>query len=198
MIRITALVAITAAMSLAACQPQKTPEQIAAEQQAAALKAMTDSLGGMAGPNGEVDAEKLAAAIGQASAMARLNPDITPEERAKLEAIGHAISTGEVHPAASAYLAGADKAVALLKTAKDQASLNAVKPQLAAIYAEMAAPAATLKAMTEDQREVAFGSAAPQWISLSTRMVGLLSGTSYDPQTMQALGELLDQMPQTE
>lgn len=192
-----ATIAIIAALAAAACQPQKTPEQIAAEQQAAAMKQAADALGGMMGPNGKIDAEKLAAAIGQSAAMAdALNPDMTPEDRAKLQAITGAMASGQVHPAASAYLAGANKAYALLGTVKDVAGVNALKPQLAAVYAEMAGPAATLKAMTEDERDVAFGSAMPQLIGMSTNAMKLLSGTSYNPEAMEAIGKALDEMPQ--
>ena len=194
MIRITAAVAFAAAVSLAACQPQKTAEQIAAEQQTAAIKEMSTALGGLAGATGEVDAGKLAAAL----AASGMNAEMTPEERAQLERITAAMASGQVHPAASAYLAGADKAFAILKDVKDVAGVNAARPQVAAAYAEMAGPAATLKAMSEDDREVAFGSAMTQLIGMSNNVMNLLSQTSYDPDTMQAISKLLDEMPQTE
>ena len=198
MIRFTTLAAV-ALLSFAACQPQKTPEQVAAEQRAAAMQEAAKALGGMLGPNGEVDPEKLTAAIGKAGTMASaMNTELTPEERAKLEAITGAIASGKVHPAASAYLAGADKAFAILGDVKDVAGVSAAKPQLAAVYAEMAGPAATLKAMSETDREVAFGSAMTQLIGMSTNAMKLVSKYSYDPEIMQAVSAALDEMPQPE
>jgi len=198
MIRLTTLAAI-ALLSFAACQPQKTPEQVAAEQRAAAMQEAAKALGGMMDPNGEIDPEKLTAVIGDAGKMASaMNAELSPEERAKLEAITGAIASGKVHPVASAYLAGADKAFAILGDVKDVAGVNASKPQLAAVYAEMAGPAATLKAMSETDREVAFGSAMTQMIAMSTNAMKLMSKYSYDPEIMQAVSAALDEMPQPE
>jgi hypothetical protein len=195
--RIATFVAIAVSVSLGACQPEKTPEQIAAEQQAAAIKEVAGALGGMMGQNGEVDPAKLAAAIGQAGAIASaMDKDMSPEDRAKLQAITGAISSGQVHPAAAAYFAGANKAFATLGDVKDVAGVEAVRPQLAAIYAEMAAPAAALKAMTDDERDIAMGSATAQLMGMSANAMKLMSKFSYDPTTMEAVSDALEQMPQ--
>jgi hypothetical protein len=173
MVRTSTFALAAALLALAACQPQKTPEQI--------------------------QAEKNAAVIGQVAAMAGAGgADMTPEERAKLQAITGAIASGQTHPAANAYFDGANKTITLLSTVKDIASLNAIKPQLTAVYAEMAAPAATLKAMTEDERDVAFGSAMSKMLDLNTSIGTLMSGLSYNTEIMQAVGEELDKMPQVD
>ena len=103
----------------------------------------------------------------------------------------------QVDPAASAYLAGADKVFHLLADVKDVAAVEAVKPQVTAIYAEMATPAAALKAMTPEQRTIAFGSEAVKGGVLD-KVGATLAHHSYNPETLQAVGALIDQMPQTE
>lgn len=197
MIRIATVAAIAAALSMGACQPQKTPEQIAAEQQAAAMKEIAGAFGGLMGGESEVDPEKLAAAIGQSAAIASaMDKDMSPEDRAKLQAISGAMASGQVHPAASAYFAGANKVFALLGNATDAASVNAMQPQLAAVYAEMAGPAAALKGMTEDERDIALASATAQLMGMSANAMKLMSKFSYDPETMEAVSKAMDQMPQ--
>lgn len=191
MIRLSMIALAAATLGLAACQPQKTPEQIQAEQAAAALGAL-----GAGKVPGEMTPEQMAALAKIGAAAAAADANATPEERAKMQAISNALASGQVHPAAAAYIAGADKVFAILNGVKDVAGVNAATPQVTAIYAEMAGPAATLKAMPEDQRDVAFGSAVAQLMGMSTKAAGLLSRTSYDPDTMQAIGALLDKMPQ--
>lgn len=192
----TPLIAVAAALALVACQPQNTPEQVAQEQAAAALQQLGMAAGSLAQGAGQLTPEQLAG-LAQAGAIASAaDPNLTPEERAKLQAITGAMASGQVHPAAASFLTGANKAFALLGGVKDKAGVEAVKPQVMAVYAEMAGPAATLKAMSEDQRDVAFGSAMKDLMSMSLNAAGVLSRVSYDPETMQAVGELIDQMPQ--
>ena len=66
MIRSSSLIAL--ALLAAACQPQKTPEQIAAEQQAAAMKQFAEGMTkafGQVGPDGtQMSPEAMAAALG--------------------------------------------------------------------------------------------------------------------------------------
>lgn len=190
------------AAGLAACQPQKTPEQIQAEQAAAALSQMAGALGQLAGPDGaaaaaQMNPEQMAAALAQAGAMAgAMNPDMTPEERAKMQAITGAIASGQVHPAASSYVAGLDKVFTILSGIKDVGGADAAKPKLAAIYAEMAGPAATLKAMTEDERDVAFGSAYIQMSGFGMKMAGLMMPLTSNPALAEKVGDLLEDMPE--
>jgi hypothetical protein len=198
MIRPTGLIAIL--VFAAACQPQKTPEQIAAEQQAAAMQEFAKGMAsafGQTGPNGEkIDPNAMAAAIAQAGAMASVaDPNMSAEDRAKLQAITGAMASGQVHPAASAWLAGANKTVAILSNVKDVAAANAAKAQLAPIYAEMAGPAAVLSAMSEDQRDVAMGSALPQFMSMGVSMASLMIPLSSNPDLAEAVENLLDEMP---
>lgn len=191
----TSMIVLAATLAVAACQPQKTPEQIQAEKTAAVLQQMGAAFG--ANGQGQATPEQMAAAIAKAGAMASAaGADMTPEDRAKLQAITGAIASGQTHPAASAYFDGANKTITLLSTVKDIAGLNAIRPQLTAVYSEMAAPAATLKAMTEDERDVAFGSAMSKMLDLNTSIGKLMSGLSYNSDTMQAVGEELDKMPQ--
>ena len=117
------------------------------------------------------------------------------EQSATAETPVTAPATASVDPAASAYLAGADKVFALLADSKDLAAVEAVKPQVTAIYTEMAAPAATLKAMTPEQRAIAFGSEAAK-ADILNKVGATLSGHSYNPETLQAVGALIDQMPE--
>ena len=195
MIRLSIIALAAATLGLAACQPQKTPEQIQAEQAAAALQQMGVALG--ANGQGQVTPEQMAAAMARAGAIAStVDANMTPEERAKLQAITGAMASGQVDPAAAAWLAGANKAFDLLGNVKTVADVNAITQQVTAIYAEMTAPAATLKAMPEDKRDVAFGSAMPQMIGMSTKAMSVLSHLSYDNETMEAVGKLLDKMPQ--
>lgn len=120
-------------------------------------------------------------------------PAVTPEATV----MPPPAATTPVDPAAEAYLAGADKAFALLADAKDVAGVEAAKPQITAIYAEMAGPAATLKAMTPEQRVAAFGSEAAMK-SVLDKVGNVLGGKSYSPETLQAVGAVIDQMPKME
>lgn len=202
MIRSYGLVAIAACGLITACQPQKTPEQIAAEQQAAAMKQFAESMAsafGQTGPNGEalaqIDPQAMAQAMASAGAMASMDPNMTAEDRAKLQAITGAMASGQVHPAASAWLTGANKALVVLKTVTDESSANAARVQLAPIYAEMVGPAATLGAMTEDQQEVAMGSALPQFMSFGMSAAGLMMPLSSKPEVAKLVEDMLDEMP---
>lgn len=189
--------AVGAVAALAACQPAKSPEQIQAEANAAALKDMMSALGGDITLNGQtVNPEQMAAALAQAGAMASaMNPEMSAEDRAKLQAVTGAMASGQVHPAAAAWIGGANKSLAILKTVKDAPSAAAAKAQLAPIYAEMAAPAATLTAMTEDQRDVAMGSALPQFMSFGMSAASLMIPLSSDPALAELIGNMLDDMP---
>lgn len=188
--RSIAFAMLAASATLAACQPSKSPEEIAAERNAAAFKEL---LGDSTNP------EQVAAAMAQAGAMAAaMDPNMSAEDRAKLKAITGAIASGQVHPAASAYVAGLDKVFTVISGVKDDASANAAKPKLAAIYAEMAGPAAQLKAMSENDREVAFGSAYPQFISFGMKMAGVMMPLVSNPDLAEKVGDLLEDMPEPE
>ncbi len=183
--------------ALAACQPAKSPEQIQAERNAAALQEMMATLGGQASINGQpVSPEQMAAAFAQAGAMASaMSPEMSADDRAKMQAITGAMASGQVHPAASAWVAGANKSLAILKTVKDAPSAATARAQLAPIYAEMTAPAATLNAMTEDQRDVAMGSALPQFMSFGMNAASLMIPLSSDPALAELVEDMLDDMP---
>lgn len=184
-------------VALVACQPAKSPEQIQAENNAAALKDMMSALGGEGSTNGQVmNPEQMAAALAQAGAMASaMHPEMSAEDRAKLQAITGAMASGQVHPAAAAWLEGATKTLAILKTVKDGPTAAAAKAQLAPIYAGMTAPAATLTAMTEDQRDIAMGSAMPQFMSFGMNAASLMIPLSSDPALAEMVGDMLDDMP---
>jgi hypothetical protein len=195
MIRLS-MVTLAAALGFAACQPAKTPEQIAAENAAKAAQEMAAAFGAA---GGQLSPEQLAAALGQAGALAAANdPTMTPEQRVKLQAVTGALQSGQVHPAASAWLEGANKAFTLLGTVKNLNDANAVEPQLQAIYAGMAGPAATLNAMNEDQRDIAFGSALPQMMQISMSAMSLMAPLANNPEMSDRIGELLEDMPQPE
>jgi hypothetical protein len=187
------MIAIATTLALAACEPAKTPEQIAAENAAKVAREMAAAFG--AG-SAQLNPEQLAAALGQAGALASVNPNVSPEDRAKLNAVAGALQSGQVHPAASTWLAGANKAFALLGTVKDANGANAIKPQLAAIYAEMAGPAASLRAMNEDERDIAFGSALPQLMQISMSAMTLMAPLATNPDMSEKLSDLLEDMPQ--
>lgn len=187
------MVALAATLGTAACQPAKTPEQIAAENAAKAAQEMAAAFGA-AGT--QLTPEQLAAALSQAGALASVDPNISPEDRAKLNAVTGALQSGQVHPAANTWLAGANKAFALLGTVNDVKGADAVKPQLAAIYAEMTGPAATLRAMNEDERDVAFGSALPQLMQISMSAMTLMAPLANNPDMSDKVSELLEDMPQ--
>jgi hypothetical protein len=189
--------ALGAVAVLGACQPAKSPEQIQAERNAAALNEMMSALGGQATINGQaVSPEQMAAALAQAGAMASaMSPEMSAEDRAKLQAISGAMASGNVHPAAAAWVAGANKTLTILKTVKDAPSAAAAKAQLAPIYAEMAGPAATLSAMSEDQQEVAMGSALPQFMSFGMNAAGLMIPLSSNPALAEMVEEMLNDMP---
>ena len=139
MFRLSAIAMLAASLAVAACQPSKSPEELAAERNAAALKEVVSALGGQTTLDGQtMNPEQMAAAMAQAGAMAAaMDPNMSAEDRAKMQAITGAIASGQVHPAASAYVAGLDRVFAVISTVKDDATANAAKPQLAAIYAEM-------------------------------------------------------------
>lgn len=194
-----AIVPALGALALAACQPEPTPEQKAAAELQKLAQQMGAAFAGLdANGNAQVNPEALGQVMAQAGAMAALNPDLTPEERAKMNAITGAIASGNVHPAASAYVAGLDKVFTVISTVKDDASVEAAKPQLAAIYAEMAAPAATLKGMSETDREVAFGSAYVQFMSFGMKTAGVMMPLLNNPTLADKVSDLLDDMPQPE
>lgn len=194
-----AIVPALGALALAACQPEPTPEQKAAAELQKLAQQMGAAFAGLdANGNAQVNPEALGQVMAQAGAMAALNPDLTPEERAKMNAITGAIASGNVHPAASAYVAGLDKVFTVISTVKDDASVEAAKPQLAAIYAEMAAPAATLKGMSETDREVAFGSAYVQFMSFGIKTAGVMMPLVNNPTLADKVSDLLDDMPQPE
>lgn len=194
-----AIVPALGALALAACQPEPTPEQKAAAELQKLAQQMGAAFAGLdAKGNAQVNPEALGQVMAQAGAMAALNPDLTPEERAKMNAITGAIASGNVHPAASAYVAGLDKVFTVISTVKDDASVEAAKPQLAAIYAEMAAPAATLKGMSETDREVAFGSAYVQFMSFGMKTAGVMMPLLNNPTLADKVSDLLDDMPQPE
>lgn len=188
-----------AAVALSACQPEKTPEQKAAEALQQMAQGMASAFG--ADPNSvpQLDPNALGAAMAQAGAMAgAMGAEMSPEDRAKLNAITGSMSGAPPHPAASAYIAGLDKAFTVLSTIKDDASFEAAKGQLAPIYAEMAAPAATLKAMNDTDREVAFGSAWPQLAGFSMKAMSLMMPLMSNPQLGEKVTDLMDQMPAPE
>lgn len=184
------------ALATAACQPEPTPEQkamAAAQQMAGAF------LGVDANGNPQMDPEAMGKALAQAGAMAgAMNSEMSAEDRAKLNAITGAIASGNVHPAAASYVAGLDKVFTVLSGVKDTAGAEAAKPQLAAIYAEMAPAAASLKAMSEDDREVAFGSAYPQFLGFGMKMAGIMMPLMSNPELGEKIGDLLDDMPAPE
>lgn len=192
-----AITAALAILALAACEPAKSPEQVQAERNAAALKDMMSALGGEATINGQsVSPEQMAAALAQAGAMASaMSPELSAEDRAKLKAVTGAMASGDVHPAAAAWVEGANKTLAILKTVKDAPSAATAKAQLAPIYAEMSAPAATLSAMTEDQRDVAMGSALPQFMSFGMNAASLMIPLSSNPALAKMVEDMLDDMP---
>jgi hypothetical protein len=188
--RLFAFGLLAAVAAVAACQPSKSPEELAAERNAAALK---EVLGDSTNP------EQVAAALAQAGALAAAaDPNMSAEDRAKLNAITGAIASGQVHPAASAYVAGLDKVFVVISTVKDDATANAAKPKLQAIYAEMAGPAAQLKAMSENDREVAFGSAYAQFMSFGMKMAGVMMPLASNPDLADKVGDLLEGMPEPE
>ena len=185
------------AVALAACEPAKSPEQVQAERNAAALSDMMSALGGEATINGQpVSPEQMAAALAQAGAMASaMSPEMTAEDRAKLQAITGAMASGNVHPAAAAWVEGANKTLAILKTVKDAPSAATAKAQLAPIYAEMAGPAATLSAMSKDDQEIAMGSALPQFMSFGMNAASLMIPLSSNPALAEMVEDMLDYMP---
>ena len=78
---------------------------------------------------------------------------------------------------------------------KDASTAAAAKAQLAPIYAGMTAPAATLTAMTEDQRDVAMGSAMPQFMSFGMNAASLMIPLSSDPALAEMVSDMLEDMP---
>lgn len=201
MIRVSAIVLLAAALAAGACQPAKTPEQIAAENQAKAMQEMIGALaGGAPGtPGAQISPEQMASAMAGAAAMAgAMGAEMSAEDRAKLQAISGALATGQVHPAASAYVAGLDKVFAVISTVKDDAGVEAARPKLAAIYADMSGPAAQLKGMSETDREVAFGSAYPQFIGFAMKMTGVMMPLASNPDLAEKVGDLLEAMPEPE
>ena len=193
MFKSLAVIPAVGILALAACQPEPTPEQKAAAAFQQAAKEMAGAMG--LDPNAipQIDPNALAAAMAQAGAM---NPEMTPEDRAALNAAMGSLQGAPAHPAAAAYAAGLDKTFTVLATVKDDASLEAARPKLAVIYAEMAAPAAALKAMSESDREVAFGSAWAQMAGFGLKAAGLMMPLTAKPELAEKLSDLMDQMPQ--
>ena len=193
MFKSLAVIPAVGILALAACQPEPTPEQKAAAAFQQAAKEMAGAMG--LDPNAipQIDPNALAAAMAQAGAM---NPEMTPEDRAALNAAMGSLQGAPAHPAAAAYAAGLDKTFTVLATVKDDASLEAARPKLAVIYAEMAAPAAALKAMSESDREVAFGSAWAQMAGFGLKAAGLMMPLTAKPELAEKLGDLMDEMPQ--
>ena len=193
MFKSLAVIPAVGILALAACQPEPTPEQKAAAAFQQAAKEMAGAMG--LDPNAvpQIDPNALAAAMAQAGAM---NPEMTPEDRAALNAAMGSLQGAPAHPAAAAYAAGLDKTFTVLATVKDDASLEAARPKLAVIYAEMAAPAAALKAMSENEREVAFGSAWAQMAGFGLKAAGLMMPLTAKPELAEKLSDLMDQMPQ--
>ena len=193
MFKSLAVIPAVGILALAACQPEPTPEQKAAAAFQQAAKEMAGAMG--LDPNAvpQIDPNALAAAMAQAGAM---NPEMTPEDRAALNAAMGSLQGAPAHPAAAANAAGLDKTITVLATVKDDASLEAARPKLAVIYAEMAAPAAALKAMSESDREVAFGSAWAQMAGFGLKAAGLMMPLTAKPELAEKLSDLMDQMPQ--
>jgi hypothetical protein len=192
-----AIIPVLGALALAACQPEPTPEQKAAAE----LQKLAQQMGAALGADGNitVDPEALGKAMAQAGAMAgAMDSNMSAEDRAKLNAITGAMASGQVHPAAAAYVAGLDKAFTIVSTVKDDASAAAAKVQLAPVYAEMAPAAAALKAMSEHDREVAFGSAYPQFMGFGLKMAGLMMPLMNNPELADKVSDLLDDMPDPE
>jgi hypothetical protein len=106
------------------------------------------------------------------------------------------MASGQVHPAASTYVAGLDKVFTVISAVKDDAGVEAAKPKLAAIYAEMTGPAAQLRAMSEADREVAFGSAYAQFIGFGLKMTGVMMPLASNPDLAEKVGDLLKDMPE--
>lgn len=175
------------ALALAACQPEPTPEQKAV---AAAREAMAAA---------GVDPNALGAAIGQFGAIAgAAGQEMTAEDRAALGAVMGSLQGAPANPAAAAYAAGMDKVFTVLATVKDDASFEAARLQLAPIYAEMAAPAAALKAMNETDRQAAFGSAWPQMAAAGMKTAALVAPLYSKPELAEKLSDLMAQMPTPE
>lgn len=192
-----AIIPVLGALALAACQPELTPEQKAAAE----FQKLAQQMGAALGADGNlnVDPDALGKAMAQAGAMAgAMDSNMTAEDRAKLNAITGAMASGQVHPAAAAYVAGLDKAFTIVSTVKDDATAAAAKVQLAPVYAEMAPAAAALKAMSEHDREVAFGSAYPQFMGFGLKMAGLMMPLMNNPELADKVSDLLDDMPDPE
>lgn len=143
------------------------------------------------------DMKAQAAAVAAALNAGVLNdPNMTPEERAKAQAVLNNIATGKVDPAASAYLTGLNKAMVIVSSIKDEASVQAAKAQLAPIFAEMKPAADKLSAMSKDDRDIAMGSAAPQIMQVSMQMAASLMPLAMsNPKLSEEIGNLLDGMP---
>lgn len=193
------VVPVFAALAMNACQPEPTPEQKAAAQ----FQEMMKGLAGAAGmdPNvvGQIDPNALGAAMAQAGAIAgAMNPDMTAEDRAAMNAAIGSMHGAPPHPAASAYASGMDKVMTIVGAIKDDAGVEAAKPQLAAIYAQMAGPAAELKAMSEADRQVAFGSAWAQMVGSGMRSAAVMLPLMNKPELAEKVGDLLNAMPEAQ
>lgn len=191
-----AIIPALGALAIAACQPEPTPEQKAA---AAAQELAKQMAGALAGVDASGNPQLNPQALGQAMAMAgAMDPNMSAEDRAKLNAISGAIASGNVHPAAASYVAGLDKTFTIISGVKDDASAAAAKVQLAGVYAEMAPAAATLKAMNENDREIAFGSAYTQFLGFGLKMAGVMMPLMGNPALAEKVSGLLDDMPAPE
>ncbi len=190
------IVPVLGALAISACQPEPTPEQKAAAALQDLLKGVAAAAGGDPNAVGQIDPNALGAAMAQAGAIAgALAPEMTAEDRAAMNAAIGSMTGGPVHPAASAYVGGMDKAFTIISGVKDDAGVEAARPQLAAIYAEMAGPAATLKAMSDADRQVAFGSSWTQLLGFSMKAMGLMMPLSSNPELAEKVSDLLESMP---
>jgi hypothetical protein len=143
----------------------------------------------------EMRAQAAAAAAALRAGLAN-DPNMTPEERAKAEKVLGNIASGNVDPAASAYLTGLNKVMVIIGSVKDEAAIPGAKAQLAPIFAEMKPAADKLSAMSKDDRDVAMGSAAPQIMQVSMQMAASLMPLAMsNPKLSDEIGKLLDGMP---
>lgn len=198
--RFALIIPVVGALALAGCQPEPTPEQKAAAALQQMAQQMGAALGGAEGSDAQnIDPQALGQAMAQIGAMAgAMDPNMSPEDRAKLNAITGAMASGQVHPAASAYVAGLDKVYTLLATIKDDAGVEAARPKLAALYAEMAPSAAALKAMSQDERDVAMGSAYAQILGFSMKISSLMMPLMSNPELGEKVSGLLEGLPAAE
>ena len=102
---------------------------------------------------------------------------------------------GELHPAAAALVKVANKTLTIRETVKDALSAATAITQLAPVYAEMSGPPATLTAMTENERDVAKGSALPSFVSVGMGTASLMLPLSSDPALAEMVEDMLEDIP---